>query len=68
MSLSFILGNLFGRAIASYALVWAACWLSSRLNWRLAFVRSARWYNLLAVTTLTLLGVGAAIVREGGLR
>ncbi len=68
MSLSFILGNLFGRAIASYVLVWAVCWLSSRLNWRLAFARSTRWYNLLAVAVLTLLGMGAAIVREGGLQ
>ena len=63
----YILGNLLGRALISYALVWFVCWLASRLNWRMAFTRSGRWYSLLAVITLTLLGVGAAVVRKGGL-
>ena len=63
MSLSFILGNLLGRALVSYAVVWLVCWLTSRLRWRLAFQRSIRWYSLLAVLLLTLLGVGAVVGR-----
>lgn len=67
MNLLFVLGNLLGRALISYALVWLVCWFASRLNWRAAFVRSRRWYSLLAVLLLTLLGTGSAIVKSGGL-
>ena len=63
----YILGNLLGRALISYALVWLVCWLASSLNWRLAFKRSGRWVSVLAVIALTLLGIGAAVVRKGGL-
>jgi hypothetical protein len=66
MAFSYVVGNLLGRAIISYLLVWAACLAASRFNWRLAFKRSGRWYSLLAVTALTLLGMGGAIVRSGG--
>jgi len=66
MSLSFVLGNLLGRALVSYVLVWVACLLASRFDWRLAFTRSRRWYSILAVVVLTLLGMGSAIVRTGG--
>ncbi len=52
----YILGNLLGRALISYALVWLVCWLASRLNWRMAFTRSGRWVSLLAVIALSLLG------------
>jgi hypothetical protein len=67
MSLSYLLGNLLGRAVISYALVWLACWLISRLSWRVAFQCSTRWYSLLAVGLLTLLGMGAAVALRGGL-
>ena len=66
MSLSFVLGNLLGRALVSYVLVWVACFLASRFDWRLAFTRSRRWYSILAVIVLTLLGMGGAIVQSGG--
>jgi hypothetical protein len=66
MSFSFVLGNLVGRALVSYVLVWVACLAASRFNWRMAFTRSRRWYSVLAVVVLTLLGLGGAIVRSGG--
>jgi hypothetical protein len=34
MSLSFVMGNLLGRALLSFALVWIVCLLVSRLDWR----------------------------------
>lgn len=68
MSISFVLGNLLGRALLSFALVWVACWLASRLDWRTALARSRRWYGLLSVAVLTLLGMGSAIVSAGGVR
>ena len=66
MSFSFVLGNLLGRLLVSYALVWLVLFLASRFNWRLAFARSKRWYSLLAVVALGVLGMGAAVVRSGG--
>lgn len=68
MALSYILGNLIGRALVSFLLVWIVCLLVSRLDWRKAFARSRRWYSVLAVLALTLLGMGSAMVGAGGLR
>jgi apolipoprotein N-acyltransferase len=68
MSLSFVLGNLLGRALLSFVLVWIVCLLISRLNWRLAFTRSRRWYSVLSVAMLTVLGMSSAIVTNGGVR
>jgi hypothetical protein len=65
MSIIYLLGNLLGRALVSYVLVWLVCWLSCRFDWRIAFRRSVRWYGLLAVIVLALLGVGAAVGRGG---
>lgn len=68
MTISFVLGNLLGRALISFALVWVVCLLVSRLNWRLAFARSRRWYSLLSVALLTVLGMGVAVINAGGAR
>jgi len=66
MAFSYVLGNLLGRAVVSYVLVWIACLLGSRFDWKMAFVRSRRWYSVLAVIAMTLLGLGGALVRGGG--
>jgi Ca2+/Na+ antiporter len=63
----YLLGNLIGRIIASYLIVWVACLLVSRFQWRLAFKRSYRWYSLLAVILLTLLGLATRVAKQGGL-
>lgn len=68
MSLSFVLGNLLGRALLSFALVWTVCLLVSRLKWRVAWARSRRWYSVLAVAVLTLLGMGSAVLTAGGVQ
>jgi hypothetical protein len=65
MSLSYVLGNLIGRALVSYLLVWLVCWLSCRFKVSEALRRSVRWYSLLAVAALTLLGLGAAVAGGG---
>nr|WP_315400789.1 hypothetical protein [uncultured Duganella sp.] len=68
MALSYLLGNFIGRLLISFLLVWIVCLLTSKLNWREAFVRSKRWYSIVAVVVLALLGMGSAIVTAGGLR
>lgn len=66
MTFLYVFGNLVGRALVSYALVWVVCWLASRFSWRAAFRRTARWYSMAAIVVLTLGGFGAAVVRQGG--
>jgi apolipoprotein N-acyltransferase len=68
MALSYLLGNFIGRLLISFLLVWIVCLLASKLNWREAFARSRRWYSIVAVVVLSLLGMGSAIVTAGGLR
>ena len=65
MSLSFIVGNLLGRALVSYAIIWAVCWVLSRFDWRAASRASLRWYSLLLVLLLTWLGAGGTLVQRG---
>ncbi|WP_265685570.1 hypothetical protein [Verminephrobacter eiseniae] len=66
VSISFILGNLAGRALVSYAIVLLVCCAARRLDWRAALRSSVRWYSWLAVAALTVLGMGGALVRQGG--
>ncbi len=67
MSIIYILGNFLGRAVTSYLLVWLFYLLINKFKWRIAFKQSARWYSWLAVILMTLLGLGASFVRQGGL-
>lgn len=66
MSIGFVLGNLVGRAIVSYLLLWLLWFCVSRFDWRRAFVRSRRWYSMVALVALTLAGMGSAVVKAGG--
>jgi hypothetical protein len=67
MNIAFILGNLIGRAITSYMMVWVICFLSSRFNTKLAYQRSLRWYSWVGIVVLTVIGLGGAILKHGGL-
>jgi predicted PurR-regulated permease PerM len=67
MSIFYILGNFFGRAIISYVIVWLFYLLINKLKWRVAFKKSSRWYSWLAVFLLTLSGVAASFAHRGGL-
>lgn len=68
MSYSYLLGNLIGRLLMSFILVWTVCLVCNRFRWRPAFVQSRRWYAVLAMLGLTALGLGSALVATGGLR
>lgn len=68
MSVSFVLGNLVGRALISFLIVWVICLCASRFNWRAAWTRSRRWYSWVAVVLMTMLGFGSALVTSGALR
>lgn len=68
MSISFLFGNLIGRGLTSLLIVWLIWLCVSRFDRRLAWTRTKRWYSLLAVVAMTLLGLGSAVVTAGGMR
>lgn len=68
MSISYVLGNLIGRALMSLLIVWVVWLCVSRFDRRLAWSCTKRWYSLLAVFVMTLLGLGSALVSAGGMR
>jgi Ca2+/Na+ antiporter len=42
----YLLGNLAGRIIVAYLLVWSTMFVFSRFRWQEAFRRTHRWYGL----------------------
>jgi hypothetical protein len=53
----YLAGNLLGRLVVSYLIVWIVMLFVARFDWRAAFRRSIRWYGILATLALFLLGV-----------
>jgi Ca2+/Na+ antiporter len=48
----YLLGNLAGRAIVAYLLVWLTMFVFSRFRWQEAFRRTHRWYGLASAVAL----------------
>lgn len=63
----YLVGNLLGRMLTSYALVLCVLWLVSRFDLKRALRRSVAWYSWVAIVVLTLLGVAARVAGQGGL-
>lgn len=61
MSLSYLLGNLLGRAVVSYLLLLLLWTLVHRFDMKKAFARSLRWYNWVLVALLSVLGMAARV-------
>jgi uncharacterized membrane protein len=60
-----LLGNLMGRLVLSYALVWLLlCLTLARLSWRDACRRANHWSGLAASITTFLIGLAAAALEE----
>ncbi len=62
---AYVLGNLAGRLLISYLLVWLLCWLFSKCNYKKSVRRLHSWQGLLGVLVLfgvpLLASVGARI-------
>ncbi len=57
----YVLGNLLGRLLMSYLLVWLVCLAFARGDWRRAVQRTKRWYGLLAVAVLFAMGLAGSL-------
>jgi len=60
----YLLGNLVGRLVLSYSLVWLIVFCAMRFDWRKAFRGSVRWYGILG--TLILFGLGVLASQRSG--
>ncbi len=64
---SYFLGNLLGRLIVSYFIVWLIVFvLFTQLDWRKAFKRTHKWYGLLGVVVLFVAGIASSMAGKGG--
>jgi hypothetical protein len=59
--MSYLLGNLLGRAIVSYLLMLLVWTLLCRFDFKKAFKRSLRWTSWVAVVLLSLLGLAVHV-------
>ena len=57
----YVLGNLIGRLLMAYLVVWLVCLALARGNWRDAFTRSRRWPAVVAVLVLFGLGLAGSV-------
>lgn len=63
MHWSYLLGNVLGRGLVSWALVGLVCLAMARGKWRNALALSLRWPAWVAVALLTLGGLAAGVHR-----
>jgi hypothetical protein len=54
---SYLVGNLLGRLLISYVIVWIVMLLMSRIDWRKSFQRTHRWYGVMSIATVYGLGL-----------
>lgn len=65
MLTAYIAGNLLGRALMSYFIVWFVCLATVRGDWRAAFRRSRRWYAVVGVVLLFVAGLAGTLGKAG---
>ena len=58
---SYVLGNLAGRLLVSYLIVWTVMLLMSKIHWRDSFRRTHRWYGVVTVAMVYALGLFAFV-------
>ena len=58
---AYIVGNLVGRLVLSYLLVWLLMLVFSRINARRAFQKANRWYGVGMTLVLFTAGLAAAL-------
>ena len=58
----YLFGNLLGRLVGSYVLVWLLMFCIARFDWRRAFALTRKWYGIAAVAAIFALGTAVAVV------
>ena len=58
-------GQVAGRILISYVIVWLLMLIISRFNIKAAFYHAHRWYGFILLTLLFLLGISSHLVSKG---
>jgi hypothetical protein len=53
---AYIIGNLLGRLVASYLIVWLVMFAVSNFDWRIGLRKTHRWYGIVSVVVVFVLG------------
>lgn len=59
---AYVVGNMMGRLVISYAMVWAGMLLTSGMDWRTAFSRMHRWYGAASVAAVFSVGLAVTAI------
>ena len=60
---AYSLGNLVGRLLLSYLVVWLVCVVLARGDWRRAFRLSRTWKGMLGLVVVFVLGIAGGLAR-----
>ena len=60
---AYSLGNLVGRLMFSYLVVWLVCLVFARGDWREAFRYSRTWKGVLGLVVVFVLGIAGGLAR-----
>lgn len=58
-------GQIFGRLIISYLVVFILMFLISRFDFKKALYHTHRWYGFLTLMTIFLLGISSQLITRG---
>lgn len=61
--MAYLAGQIVGRLLASYALVWLGSFALARGDWRQAFARTRRPWGLAAVLLVFLMGLAGLLLK-----
>lgn len=59
---AYVVGNLMGRLLISYVVVFVAMLIASKTDWRRAFSRTHRWYGVAGVAAVFSVGLAVAMI------
>lgn len=59
-------GQIIGRIVASYLIVWVVMFFISRFNFKKASYHTHRWYGFIALVTLFFIGMATHLIAKGG--
>ena len=58
---AYSIGNLVGRLVFSYLVVWMVCLVFAKGDWRRAFRYSRSWKGIVGVAVVFLLGIAGGL-------
>lgn len=63
----YAIGALLGRLFASYLIVLLVLFVASKFKGKLAIQKSAKWYSLLAVGLVFIVGISVTTAQSGAI-